>query len=368
MYHPHRASPPPSQSSPILAFNLDDDNFEPLWASASQPSQYTKSPSEPVEDDSPVEEVATVKPKRKYTRRRQPIKKNDKEFVEPWTIGEEVALCKAWIYASDNSVEGNTKKAAGFSTKVTEYFHTEIGEHKRSYDSVNCKWKTKIRPKISQFCKIYNSVKIDTKVGHVILLCIKKPKSSIDMTASQGNSDSTHIVVDLNDEAADSNDVEVQVVRSLGRDAAKNKRASSGARLKYSVAGDPSHVDALVSKFIMAATLFFSLRNESSSEYLRIKERELELEDQRRREQGELKRLKIAQKDKELETTTSKRCSSVLIPSSQTGHRVEFKSMSLLLRLDLVGSLACEALQEKTLILIWSALFHLKGWATEVWE
>ena len=63
-----------------------------------------------------------------------------------------------------------------------------------------------------------------------------------------------------------------------------------------------------------------------------------------------------------------KRCSSVSISSSQTGQRVEFKSMSLLSRLDLVGSLACEALQEKTLILIGSALFHLKGWATEVWE
>ncbi|GKD67458.1 probable histone H2B.1 [Tanacetum coccineum] len=63
-----------------------------------------------------------------------------------------------------------------------------------------------------------------------------------------------------------------------------------------------------------------------------------------------------------------KRCSSVSISSSQTGQRVEFKSMSLLSRLDLVGSLACEALQGKTLILIGSALFHLKGWATEVWE
>ena len=63
-----------------------------------------------------------------------------------------------------------------------------------------------------------------------------------------------------------------------------------------------------------------------------------------------------------------KRCSSVSISSSQIGQRVEFKSMSLLSRLDLVGNLACEALQEKTLILIGSALFHLKGWATEVWE
>nr|GEZ91009.1 hypothetical protein [Tanacetum cinerariifolium] len=274
MYHPHRASPPPSQSSPIPTFNLDDDNFKPLWASASQPSQYTEGPSEPVEDDSPVEEVATIE--------------------------EEVALCKAWIYASNDSVEGNAKKAAGFWTKVTEYFHTKMGEQKRSYNSVNCKWKNRIRPKVSQFFKIYNSVKDRHQCGACDTTIYQESEIKTSETTSQGNSDSAHIGVEINDEAADSKDVEVQVVRPLGQDAAKKKRASSGARLKSSTAGDPSLVDALVSKFIMAAMLFFSSRNESSSGYLRIKERELELEDQRRREQGELERLKIAQRDKEL--------------------------------------------------------------------
>nr|GEW33435.1 hypothetical protein [Tanacetum cinerariifolium] len=117
MYHPQRASPPSSQSSPIPAFNLDNDNFEPLWAFASQPSQYTEGPSEPVEDYSPVKKVTAVKPKRKYTRRRQPIKKSDKEFVELWTIEEEVALCKPWVHASENSIKGNGKKALGFWTE-----------------------------------------------------------------------------------------------------------------------------------------------------------------------------------------------------------------------------------------------------------
>nr|GFA72780.1 hypothetical protein [Tanacetum cinerariifolium]GFA94928.1 hypothetical protein [Tanacetum cinerariifolium] len=78
MYHPERASPPQNQSSPIKVFNFNDDNLEPLWVFASQPSQYMKGPSEPVEYDFPVEKVAPVKPKRKYTRRRQPLKKSDK--------------------------------------------------------------------------------------------------------------------------------------------------------------------------------------------------------------------------------------------------------------------------------------------------
>ncbi|GJR14821.1 hypothetical protein Tco_0797473 [Tanacetum coccineum] len=129
MYHPHRASPPPNQSSPILTFNLDDDDFDPLWGSA---SQHTKGPSEPVEDDSPVEEVAA--------------------------------------------------------------------------SSIPCSFE----------------------------------------------------------------------VRPMGRDRAKKKGSSFVARSESSVAGDPSLVDALL-------------------------KRELKLEDQRRREQGELKRLKIAQRDKELE-------------------------------------------------------------------
>ncbi|GJT16616.1 hypothetical protein Tco_0875322 [Tanacetum coccineum] len=180
IYRPQRASPPPSQSSLIPAFNLDDDNFEPLWASASQPFQlYSEGPSQLVENDSLVEEVEPVQPKQKYTRRSKPTKKNDKEFVEPWTIEDEIALCKAFAAKSEDSVEGNGKKAA---------------------------W---IRPKVSQFC-------------------------------------------------------------------------------------DPSLVDALLSKFTMAATPFFTQRKESSSEYLRIKERELELEERKRQEQGELERIRIA--------------------------------------------------------------------------
>nr|GEU88317.1 hypothetical protein [Tanacetum cinerariifolium] len=110
---------------------------------------------------------------------------------------------------------------------------------------------------------------------------------------SQGNSDSAHIGLNLNDEAANSEDAKVQEVPRMGRDRAKKKASSSGARSESSVAGDPSLFNALLSKFTMAATSFFSQRKESSSEYLRIKDRELELEDQKRREQEELKRLKM---------------------------------------------------------------------------
>ncbi|GJS97371.1 hypothetical protein Tco_0804339 [Tanacetum coccineum] len=87
----------------------------------------------------------------------------------------------------------------------------------------------------------------------------------------------------------------------MGRDRAKKKGSSSGARSETLIACDPSLVDALLSKFTMAATPFFTQRKESSSKYLRFKERELELEERKHQEQGELERMRIAQREKELD-------------------------------------------------------------------
>nr|GEV20730.1 hypothetical protein [Tanacetum cinerariifolium] len=266
--------------------------------SRSQPSQYTEDPSEPIEDDSPAEKVEPVKARRKYTKRRQRLKKSDKEFVEPWTIEEGIALCKTWVSTSENNIEGNGKKASGFWTEVTEFFHKEMGEHKRSYDSVNCKWKNRIRPKVSQFCEIYNSVQDRHQSGscentiyqeaeldyrtiynapfdcwkilkdHLKWKKVEVPKfykskkssskkSRTSDSTSQGNSDSAHISLDLNDEASDSEDIDVQEVAPMCRDRAKKKASSSGACSKTSIASDPGLVDALLSKFRMAATPFF---------------------------------------------------------------------------------------------------------------
>ncbi|GKC61010.1 hypothetical protein Tco_1088608, partial [Tanacetum coccineum] len=46
----------------------------------------------------------------------------------------------------------------------------------------------------------------------------------------------------------------------MGQDRAKKKASLSGARSKTLVTGDPSLVDALLSKFTMAAKPFFSQR------------------------------------------------------------------------------------------------------------
>ncbi|GJX72344.1 hypothetical protein Tco_0309515 [Tanacetum coccineum] len=95
-------------------------------------------------------------------------------------------------------------------------------------------------------------------------------------TTSHGTSDSTYVGLDLNDEAADSEDVELILVLLT--------RCSINSQTKVS-------------------TPLFSSMKESSSD-LRIKERELEMEDLRHREQAELERLKFSQNNKGLHKRT----------------------------------------------------------------
>nr|GEV28054.1 callose synthase 3 [Tanacetum cinerariifolium] len=61
---------------------------------------------------------------------------------------------------------------------------------------------------------------------------------------------------------------------------------------------ETSLVHRLLSKFTQCETPLFSSRKDASVEYLRIKERKLEMQDQRRREEAELERLKLAQAEK----------------------------------------------------------------------
>nr|GEW31941.1 hypothetical protein [Tanacetum cinerariifolium] len=142
-------------------------------------------------------------------------------FNKDRTIEDDIALCKAFVAKLEDSVEGNGKKAA------------------------------RIRPKVSQFCEIYNSVRDRHQRGScdnivyqeaeleyrtiynapfTLTECwkilkdhpkwkkvemtkfYKSKKSRTSENTSQGNSDSTHIGVNLNDEAADSEDVEAQEV------------------------------------------------------------------------------------------------------------------------------------------------------------
>ncbi|GKA48204.1 hypothetical protein Tco_0741162 [Tanacetum coccineum] len=144
---------------------------------------------------------------------------------------------------SENNIDRNDKKVAGFLTEVTGYLHKEMGQKKRSYESINCKWKNRIRPKPEP---------------------VLPKNQGQPETTSHDTSDSTHVGLDLNDEATDSvEDEDVQEVRPMGRDKAKKKGSTSASCLSSS-------------------------------------ERELEIQDERRQEDGELEILKLARKEKEI--------------------------------------------------------------------
>ncbi|GJV09817.1 hypothetical protein Tco_1351358 [Tanacetum coccineum] len=81
---------------------------------------------------------------------------------------------------------------------------------------------------------------------------------------SKSTSDSAHISLNLNDEAADSRDEEIEESRQVGRDKTKRMGSTSDARLTSSAAVDPSLLDALFSKFNQCAAPMFSSRKDAS--------------------------------------------------------------------------------------------------------
>ncbi|GKG11106.1 hypothetical protein Tco_0342506 [Tanacetum coccineum] len=90
----------------------------------------------PVEDGSPVEEVAASTKANKVLKHRQKtIPPKDGFKTSSWTTAEEVALCQAWCDVLKNSITGKAIKSKGFWLKVIEYFEKEMGSN-RGYDSI----------------------------------------------------------------------------------------------------------------------------------------------------------------------------------------------------------------------------------------
>ncbi|GKD18849.1 hypothetical protein Tco_1208007 [Tanacetum coccineum] len=75
---------------------------------------------------------------------------------EPWTITEEIVMCKAWCEAIENYNAGDMR--TGFWSIVFANFQKEMGVTIRRYDTVVVKWKNSIRPKVAAFSVVYDSV------------------------------------------------------------------------------------------------------------------------------------------------------------------------------------------------------------------
>ncbi|GJV10866.1 hypothetical protein Tco_1352407 [Tanacetum coccineum] len=110
--------------SPINPFNIDDIPVYIPGFSSSIPT---------VREDSSVEEVMTLTKKPAKRRNKRTIQNDEEVWCIPWTIEEEIALCKAYV-------EGKMKVTG-----------------RRTYNSLNGKWNT-LRPKVAQFCGVYSNI------------------------------------------------------------------------------------------------------------------------------------------------------------------------------------------------------------------
>nr|GEX59520.1 hypothetical protein [Tanacetum cinerariifolium] len=143
--------------SPIHAFPIEDicthefsDSFQ----------QNTGSFQETTREDSPVEVVTSPRKTKKTIRGRQKrtIQSDDAPRQIAWTNAEEIALRKGWIYVSENSSVGNTRKDAGFWCEVLKYMGSKTKQYgHRTYDMVNEKWKM-VCPVVVQFYGVYGNV------------------------------------------------------------------------------------------------------------------------------------------------------------------------------------------------------------------
>ncbi|GKC14908.1 ABC transporter G family member 7 isoform X2 [Tanacetum coccineum] len=236
--------------------------------------------SDPIEADSPVEELPPIKAK-KPSKRASKTKKNDnKESSKEWTTAEEIVLCKGWCDVSENSEKGNTMKSKGFWQTVINYFRNEIGSTRGGSCDLNVYQKA---------CAEYELV-----YGHPFTLepCwnilkglatwkeiempsfYKKTKGRKKSKTSETTSGSAQGSLNLNDEAVESEE-ETQEERSIGRDRAK-KKSSASFREGY------SFVDLL-------------------------KNRELDIQEAARRGAADLKREKLEIQHRALELAEKKK-------------------------------------------------------------
>ena len=172
-------SQPYQEYSPIrsgnLEMNLEDwgeypsqqystQNYPSQDASMGQASGHgSYHGSMPVEDDYEeyVEEVSPIKPKKPTKRAtkakgKAPVVQPSKKPA-PWSKTEELALCRAFIFISENDLRGNAMHRHNFWELVIDYFRKETGSD-RTYDSILSKWKTRIRAPVASFCAIMDNI------------------------------------------------------------------------------------------------------------------------------------------------------------------------------------------------------------------
>ncbi|GKC49419.1 hypothetical protein Tco_1072164 [Tanacetum coccineum] len=233
------------------------------------------------EDDSPVEEVSPVKPK-KPSRCATRAKKDElKEPPKDWTMAEETALCQAWCDVSENNIDGNSMKSKRFWDAVIRYFEKETGSS-RGYDSIVSKWKNKVHLRIGVFCAIIKNVEANHESSTNDLAGRKKSKTSETTSGSASGG------LNLNEEADEAVE-ETQEFRLMGRDRAKAKKKAAGSSRGES----SSLIDLVADKFFNIKQKKWGKKDEQQQSYIEFKNQELSIREAEIREIAQLKREKL---------------------------------------------------------------------------
>ncbi|GJU62000.1 glutathione S-transferase T3-like protein [Tanacetum coccineum] len=303
--------------SPINAFSLED-LYTPDFSDPSQDNTGYWQPPNPYEAS--AEQVATSPTKKKKaTRNRQKrmVQSDDAPRQTPWTMQEEIALCKGWLAVSENSKQGNLRKSSGFWYEVLSYIESKTGHYgKRTYDMVIGKWKT-VRPVVVRFCGVYNNImrmgpesgvgeedyvqkamihyQIDTCIPFKLRHCweilkdhpkwqeiaiptfntgyegsSKRHKST---GSSSFNTESGEASINLNTTVGDNDDDDVQEIRRpQGRDKAKAAGKKRGSKSSASASSSVNE-DALARLMV---TEMGAQEKEERLAFLEIKRREVE--------------------------------------------------------------------------------------------
>nr|GEX68300.1 hypothetical protein [Tanacetum cinerariifolium] len=224
---------------------------------------YSPRFTESVRKDSPVEEVPTSQ--KKTNRRRQPasVKKTNQNAEESrcvsWTTHEEVALCisgkkeialtnakeillcKGWVYVSENSRVGNTRKDVRFWSEVLQYMVRKTKQYgHRTYYMVNEKWEM-VRPVVVRFYGVYGNIMrrlqesgasdedyytmalVDYEAETGTTFKLRSGKRYKTSGSSSFNTESKEASINMNVDVGDDEEDEVQEIRRpISRDKAKD--------------------------------------------------------------------------------------------------------------------------------------------------
>ncbi|GJZ10126.1 retrotransposon protein, putative, ty3-gypsy subclass [Tanacetum coccineum] len=265
------------------------------------------------EDDSPVEEVSLVKPKKPYRRAAKANKDEPKEVKKTpkeWTLEEEIALC-----------QGTLKMKL------------------RGYDSIVSKWKNRVRPRIGAFCTIIKNIEANHESGtndldvyqkacaeykmmykgdftldHCYNILKDHPGKNVEMPnfyqsqgrkkskTSETTSGSASDGLNLNEEA-DEDVEETREFQPMGHDRANAKKKVVGS----SRGGASSFVDLVADKFYNMKQKKLGKKDKEQQSYIELKNRELSIREVEAREIAQLKREKLEIQRRTLELAERKK-------------------------------------------------------------